>query len=406
MTIAVPSQEQRLAFVPNAQYSDAIDAVRGGAFHISSLLPAISDVLGAPVTTQVHRDAHALRCALQLPEANAVIVVLVDGLGFYNLSMRLAHAAFLRALMKEPINQRPISTCSPSTTAAAMAVFGTGTCPGLTGMAGYTQYNPQRDCMSQLISFRDAIPAQQLQVQPTVFEMLEQQGVRVTNVGLSKFLSSPLTRAAFRGAHYVCADKPLDRIKKAAHSANEPGLTYLYLRDVDKIGHAKGWDSPDWISTYERIDEQLSVLHRLSPQGTLIVITADHGMVRADPALRIDIAQEPKLCEGVRAIGGEPRNVMVYAKDGVDPQLIAQRYHERLGDLAWVRTKQEALDSALFGPVRDDVVPMLGDVIVSAAGEATLVDSRIQQDKATRLPGVHGSQTMQEMDIPCIVDLV
>ena len=48
---------------------------------------------------------------------------------------------------------------------------------------------------------------------------------------------------------------------------------------------------------------------------------------------------------------------------------------------------------------------MLGDVIVQAVDEVTIVDSRTQADKATHLPSVHGSQTMMEMDIPCIVDV-
>ena len=73
----------------------------------------------------MHADPAALQRALGIPQARAAIVVLVDGLGYWNLAMRLAHANYLRALMKEPVNQRPISTCAPSTTTAAMATFGT-----------------------------------------------------------------------------------------------------------------------------------------------------------------------------------------------------------------------------------------------------------------------------------------
>ena len=43
--------------------------------------------------------------------------------------------------------------------------------------------------------------------------------------------------------------------------------------------------------------------------------------------------------------------------------------------------------------------------MVQAAGAATFVDSRTQGDKATHLPSVHGSQTMMEMDIPCLIDV-
>ena len=70
-----------------------------------------------------------------------------------------------------------------------------------------------------------------------------------------------------------------------------------------------------------------------------------------------------------------------------------------------VRTKEQAFSDGLFGSVADRVRPMIGDVIVQASGAATFVDSRTQSDKATHLPSVHGSQTMLEMDIPCLIDV-
>ena len=174
MSIDVPDMRTLLEFVPTAHYGDTLATPprmdvpapftpasvepRGGALHISSVLPALSAAIGAPVETTVHHDAGTLQRALGIPQARAAVVVLVDGLGYWNLAMRLAHANYLRALMKEPINQRPISTCAPSTTTAAMATFGTGTCPGLTAMTGYTQRNARTGVMSQLIQFRDAEP--------------------------------------------------------------------------------------------------------------------------------------------------------------------------------------------------------------------------------------------------------
>lgn len=413
---------QLLGFVSSAQYGDHIDpdrpcdvpeeftcastAPRGGALHLSSVLPAVTDAIGMPITTAVHANPHAVREALGIPQARSAIVVLVDGLGYWNLAMRVAHAPYLRSLMKESGNQRPISTCSPSTTSAAMATFGTGTCPGLTCMTGYTQRNPHTGQLSQLISFRNAMSPEELQQQPTIFESLHERGVRVTNVGLSRFKHSPLTRAAFRGADYIGDDQPLSRVTRAAHSAQEPGITYLYIRDIDKTGHAEGWDSEQWIASFERVDNQLATLRRLAPRDTLIVIVADHGMVSSDPQYRIDIAQESALREGVAMTGGEPRNVMVYVDDHADVDAVAQRWRERLHGLAWVRTQQEAIDAGVFGPVTPEALGMLGDIIVESASQVTLVNSATQKDGATRLPSVHGSQTMLEMDIPCLIDIV
>ena len=413
--------DELLRLVPTVGYGDDAPADgRGGALHLSAVLPALSAAIGHPTPTKVHADPKACQHALGLPDAESAIVVLVDGLGYWNLAMRLGHAPYLRSLMNERANQRPIATCAPSTTVAAMAAFGTGTCPGLTGMAGYTQLEPASHKLIQLIQFKDALapkPANphmpvppmvdplDLQREETVFEKLAAQGVRVTSSGLPKFAKSPLTEAALRGTDYQSNVTPRDRVLAAARAARTPGLTYLYIRDADKVGHNYGWDSEHWVATFEHIDSQLALLRRSAPKGTLIVIVADHGMVQTDMDQRLDIAAEPRLTQGVELIGGEPRSLMLYVKAGEHPQHVADRWQERLGDSALVRTRKQAFEDGLFGPVSDHVAPMIGDVIVQAAGAATFVDSRTQGDKATHLPSVHGSQTMLEMDIPCLIDV-
>lgn len=417
MSIEVPPMNELLQFASDGKYGDDIPAAqgggnagdttiqRGGALHLSSILPAVSASLGSPVETAIHHDPRALQHALGLPQARSAIVVLVDGMGYWNLNMRLGHAPYLRSLMNDSVNQRPIATCSPSTTVAAMGTFGTGTCPGLTGMAGYTQRNPQTGALSQLIQFRDAMDPHELQQQPTVFETLHARGMRITSSGLPKFAHSPLTEAALRGSDYHGHTQPKDRIAAACKAASADGLTYVYLRDLDKVGHAYGWDSDQWIGTFERLDGQLAMLRRNAPKDTLIVIMADHGMISADPEQRIDIALDPRLTEGVAMVGGEPRSLMLYAQPDANVDDIVCRWRSVLEDRALVRTRDEVFAQGVLGPVRDDVIPMIGDIIVSAAQSVTLVDSRIQKDQATRLPSVHGSLSRLEADIPCLVDV-
>ena len=224
MSVEVPEMEELLRPMPVARYGDDADGtVRGGALHLSALLPALSSAIGCPTPTAVHRDPTALQRAFGLPDVSSAVVVLVDGLGYWNLAMRLGHAPYLRSLMNDAANQRPICTCAPSTTVAAMGVFGTGTCPGLTGMAGYTQRNPVTGQLAQLIQFRDSIAPHDLQRQPTVFELLTERGVRVTSSGLPKFAASPLTEAALRGTQYISNVMPRDRVLAAAQAGLREG---------------------------------------------------------------------------------------------------------------------------------------------------------------------------------------
>ena len=111
MSVDVPEMEELLRPVPVARYGDDADgAARGGALHLSSLLPALACAIGHPTPTAVHRDPAEAQRKLGLPEVESAVVVLIDGLGYWNLAMRLGHAPYLRSLMNEPVNQRPIST--------------------------------------------------------------------------------------------------------------------------------------------------------------------------------------------------------------------------------------------------------------------------------------------------------
>ena len=375
---------------------------------IDSILPALAACVGLPVPTAMHPDGETLRTALGLPRVHSAVVVLVDGLGFWNLSERAGHAPTLRAMLRDDTNATPARTCYPSTTVAALASFGTGTCPGLTGMLGYTQLNPDTGAIAQMIQWDGAQDPERLQRMPTVFESVAAAGGRATTVSLSKFKDSPLTRAVLRGSDYHGAEDPLERIQLVARMSREPGLTYVYVRDIDKTGHNYGWLSDRWSSRLERVDARLGLLRRSLPKGTLMVVTADHGMIEPDLAHAVDVAADPALREGVRLVGGEPRALMLYADEGMAADELAGRWRGRLGELgvdAAVMTRREALGFGLFGPTDVRSRAAMGDVMVMCGGRSLIVDSRIQNERARTLPGVHGSLTPFEQDIPLLVDL-
>ena len=195
----------------------------------------------------------------------------------------------------------------------------------------------------------------------------------MTSSGLPRFRNSALTRAALRGGDYLAHNHSRQRLLAACQAARQPGLTYLYIRDVDKVGHHSGWEGEEWVAALEATDAQLAELHRRLPAGTLTVIVADHGMVEADPDQRIDIAQDPELSQDVRLVGGEPRAVMLYLDQGADPQVVSARWHDRLGERAWVLTRDQAIQQGVFGPVDPRIRPMIGDLLILAGDRVTLV---------------------------------
>lgn len=387
------------------QLCDPIDCNTEQSRHISSVLPAISAALHAPVSTRSHRDPEQLATVLHIPTVERAVVVFIDGLGFWNLATRIGHAPNLRAMLRHNVNTKPIYTTQPSTTSVAIPAFGTGTTPGYTGMFGYTQRNPATLRKAQMISFTDNIDPHEIQQQPSVFAQLMQQGIRVTSVGLPKFEHSALTAAALAGADFIGSISPRIRLKRVLEANQTPGLTYLYIRDLDKTAHHNGWDCEPWIAELERIDTVIGVLRRSLSAGTLLVVTADHGAVNMIPDQQIDIAQYTQLQAGVELVAGEPRAPMLYTTEG-ERDRVAERWKNILADRAQVMTQDEALAAGVFGPVEERTLAWIGDVIVLATGQTTIVDSRTQQEQERSMPAVHGSRTRIEFEIPLLLEVL
>src|SRR5699024_9830365 len=125
-------------------------------------------------------------------------------------------------------------------------------------------------------------------------------------------------QAALRGAEYSPAQSLSQRVDTALSHLRDPevDLVYLYWGQVDSAGHEHGWRSPQWAEELTHLDAELQRLDRLLPAGTLLVITADHGMVDVPPGARIDVAEHQQMLQDVDLIGGEPRAVHVYTRPG------------------------------------------------------------------------------------------
>nr|WP_082046376.1 alkaline phosphatase family protein [Arthrobacter sp. L77] len=342
--------------------------------------------------------------ALGLPAARRIAVVMVDGLGMTLLRRYAAHAPYLRESLP---SARILSSAFPSTTAASLASLGTGLAPGQHGLVGYDVLDPAQDAVVNMLGRWDAaVDPLAWQPHPTVFERVSVH-LPVVTVSHPRFEDSPMTRAALRGGAFAGAGIIHAQIDAAAEqlAAAPSMLMYFYVNDLDKAGHRWGVDSPQWLRALEDLDAALKLLARRVPSDTLLLLTADHGMVDIAAPQRIDYSAHPDLLEGVAHTGGEPRMLHLYLAPELsagERDALALRWHEAFGSRAWVLTRDEAVAGGYFGPVRDDVLPRIGDLLVLAREGIALIDGRRVQPTAFEMVGQHGSLTRAERDVPLI----
>ncbi len=386
-----------------------------GTGTIAELLPSVLDVLGVPG----HRDAIGLRGLLGPEPVRRVCVLLVDGLGARQLAARADAAPFLTARHRGAPGMPVLGTGFPSTTAVSLSSLGTGRPPGEHAMVGYLMRVPGFDRAMNPLRWRlhgpgphvdllEALPPEQAQPGPTVFEQAAADGVAVTRVAAGYQEKSGLTRASLRGGGFDASFSlgDLGARAAAALAAGDRSLVYAYHGDLDLTGHVRGPGSESWAGELAHVDGLAAGIARRLPPGAALIVTADHGMLGIADPVDLDDADDPAvagLAEGVAVIGGEPRARHVYTEPGAAADVHA-RWSAVLGPRGFhVLTRDDAVARGWFGPtVTAEAHARIGDVLAVATGAGALL-RRGHEPLQSRLIGHHGSLTAVEREIPLLV---
>lgn len=336
-----------------------------------------------------------------LPSATSVVLVVIDGLGAISLR---AHAGHARALTAHMAKRDVAHAVFPSTTAAALTSILTGAWPGEHGLVGYRVRDPSRDELVNLLSGweESGLDPAAWQPVPTVFERAAAEGRPTFAVGIAAYAGSGFSGATLRGAEFVAAATPADRVATAYDLAQRhPGaLVYCYLPEADKAGHRNGIASGDWVAALEDIDAALSVR---VPDGVGVLVTSDHGMVDVPAHRQMVLGEEGGRLDGVRHVGGEPRMLHVYLEPDADAAVVRDRWRADLEGAADVATREEAIGAGLFGPaVTEAAASRMGDLLVVARGNRAVYDGTASDQRSRGMVGQHGGLTPEERQVPLI----
>ncbi len=372
--------------------SDAWPATpRYGERSLSDLMPSVLHALGVPVESP----------ALAVPETRRVCILLVDGLGLNLLRRSASHAPFLASLLPDAT---VLTVGFPTTTVTSLTSFGTGLTPGQHGLTGFEFFLPEIGRPLNGLRWDAAVDGRDLQPLPTMFERAADAGVAVTRIGPRAFARTGFTEAGMRGGVYDGADTPGELVTASfdALRRGDRSLAYVYLGDLDQTGHRRGCATRAWDWQLEHVDRLAGQLASVLPDGGLLLVTGDHGMVDVPAQEQVDLARAPALDDGVRLVTGEPRVSYVHVEDGALAD-VRSAWTETLGERAWVLTRDEAAAAGWFGPeVAGHVSARIGDLVVAMRTASSVVDSRRMSAGLLSLVGMHGSLTDDEMLVPLL----
>ncbi len=342
---------------------------------------------------------------LGLAPVDHAIVLLVDGLGAEALKARSGHA---RTMVGALGSRSIIESGFPTTTAASIATLATGVAPGQHGLVGYSVLDNVHDrVVNQLSGWDDLMDPATWQRTPTLFERAVAQGLRATAIGPARYRDSGFSHAVLRGASYVSAGSIAERMQQAAELAahGEPGISYVYVPELDVAAHAHGWESSEWTHALETTDSALRELARaLGPRDGLLV-TADHGVLDIPAQSHVLFDTDAALVDGVRFVAGEPRCLQLHFEPDLGAasrDSLVERWRASEGQRSWIATRAEAIEAGWFGEVDPEVAPRIGDLLVAARKGIAYYDTRSSHPHARAMIAQHGSWSPTELRVPLL----
>jgi hypothetical protein len=372
-------------------------APRYGGGSLPDVLPSALALLGVPGA------ADLLHLTPRLAGVRRIAVLLVDGLGWYQIPTAAPYAPTLAGLAATV--GVPLTAGFPSTTPTSLVSLGTGTPSGAHGVLGFTVRVPGTDRVLNHVDWAGDPEPADWQPVPTWYERARAAGVAVTVVSRPEFAGSGLTLAANRGGDYrgaAGADPLAERMLAALAAGRGPTLVSGYHPDLDRHGHLTGVDSAPWRLAAAEVDRLLARLVDGLPPDAALLVTADHGQLNVPDGHRIDLDTDPRLRAGVRVVAGEPRVRYLHVEPGATADVVAA-WSGVLDGAARVLTREEAVATGWFGPVPEAHLGRIGDVVVVCHDTYAVVATRSEPPMASRLVAYHGADTAAEMTIPLLV---
>jgi hypothetical protein len=239
-------------------------------------------------------------------------------------------------------------------------------------------------------------------------QRLRSGGIQTRALLASHFRYSAFTEVLYRGVtevrpHHQASDFWVQLRHLLAETRDERALLVAYWGGLDTLGHAYGPDTELWEAEFRTVSHLLEreflTLLATDREGTLLLITADHGQIRIPEDHIVTADQDPELSQHLMVpIVGESRAAFIYPRPG---RAGAIRNHLEGAFPGWftVLDSAAALEAGLMGkPIADEAYARAGELLVLPRGDHALQ----QRVPRVTLVGRHGGLTDDEMLVPLI----
>lgn len=332
-----------------------------------------------------------------LPEADMllkkgykhVVLMAMDGMGCSIIENILPENSFLRKHM-----QKRITSVFPPTTVAATTTLESGVAPAEHGWLGWSIYFPELQKNVNVFPNTDENGEQAAEYYVgTYYQPYQKLGAKIMEVSDAKaYTVSPF------GDYHIDTFEELTAGVRELCGREEQNYIYAYWPEPDHCMHETGCASAEAYYWVNRINAELEEMSE-GLEDTIIFVTADHGHMNTE---NVSLTEYPTILECLEHMPSiEPRTLAFDVKKGMEQQFVRE-FEKYFGEEFQLYTKQEVIESKLFGPgkMHERFERAIGDYLATSTGALSIFNSEEERDFFV---GGHAGLTEKEMMVPLIV---
>ena len=340
---------------------------------------------------------------LLLKNYKNIVLIIFDGMGKNILEYHLDENSFLRQK-----NYDTISSVYPPTTTAATNSIHSGLSPIEHGWLGWMQYFKEHDQIIELFTNKAFYTQQPLPIKPVSEEFLAYQDIysKITkkhpNIYFERIFPSWYPNG-------VSSVKELRQRIVNALKTHEQNIILGYWTDPDSSIHHNGCFTKKINDIMQDINLEMEKLSKEINEDTLVLITADHGIIDVQPVFLNDFKGIEECLK--RPPTMELRTTSFFIKED-KKEKFKNLFEKYFKEDFLLFSHDEIIQSGLLGngPIHPKVHDFIGDFISIGFGKRALVyydPSNPDVDKFKSyihsFTSDHAGLSKEEMEVPLII---
>ena len=317
-----------------------------------------------------------------------VVLMVLDGMGRHIIDKNCNNGSILKTHQVMNLN-----SVYPPTTVAATTAFTTGLAPIESGWLGWHLYLNNED--PSITLFKNEINATKEKFTKFNVEDLLPRNYWYNN----------LKRAKHYTIYPAWGENGVETLSEAFNKVQEicnkeeSNFTYLYWDEPDALMHEYGTTSQIVKVKLLEIEEQVEKLANELPNETIVLITADHGLIDVEP---IELSNYPDFEDCLtKPFAGEGRFAQFYVKKGMQ-STFEELFNKYFAESFMLMTKQEFIKSQMAGlnAVNSITQYALGDYVAIGTGNYYFTEKLSDDDLIFKAH--HAGITPEEMET-CVI---